>query len=29
MNKLKVIEIDKTGIGTDHYGAIEFENVSN
>ena len=26
MNKLKVIEIDKTGIGTDHYGAIEFEN---
>jgi hypothetical protein len=25
MNRLKVIRIDKTGIGTDHYGAIEFE----
>ena len=26
MNKLKVLGIDKTGVGTDHYGAIEFEN---
>jgi hypothetical protein len=26
MNRLKVISIDKNGIGTEHYGAIEFEN---
>jgi hypothetical protein len=26
MNRLKVIGIDKNGIGTEHYGAIEFEN---